>query len=178
MDKYTFDDFFSWHGSDGTPPPLRWRRSARVPDSFAPWLPPHELFTRPSIMDCDLIEAECSRHVPSVNSTAPAPGLRGNQESTGGEVLLPKKSNISVNTPSARIIPNPKQRPRFLIPPLCLSFTSFSALGSSHHVLINAELHHVNAASGRRVLCLCSSETSTNLRLTWRDSEHLQLWKK
>lgn len=29
---------------------------------------PHKIFTWPSIMDCDLIEAECSHHVPSVNS--------------------------------------------------------------------------------------------------------------
>lgn len=28
---------------------------------------PHKIFTWPSIMDCDLIEAECSHHVPSVN---------------------------------------------------------------------------------------------------------------
>lgn len=29
---------------------------------------PHKIFTWPSIMDCDLIEAECSHSVPSVNS--------------------------------------------------------------------------------------------------------------
>lgn len=29
---------------------------------------PHKIFTWPSIMDCDLIEAECSHHAPSVNS--------------------------------------------------------------------------------------------------------------
>lgn len=29
---------------------------------------PHKIFTWPSIMDCDLIEAECSHRVPSVNS--------------------------------------------------------------------------------------------------------------
>lgn len=28
----------------------------------------HKIFTLPSIMDCDLIEAECSHHAPSVNS--------------------------------------------------------------------------------------------------------------
>lgn len=30
--------------------------------------PPHKIFTWASIMDCDLIEAECSHHAPSVNS--------------------------------------------------------------------------------------------------------------
>lgn len=30
---------------------------------------PHKIFTWPSIMDCDLIEAECSHLAPSVNST-------------------------------------------------------------------------------------------------------------
>lgn len=76
----------------------------------------------------------------------------------------PKKSNISVNTLSVRIIPNPNQWPRFLIPNfVSLSLTLFPVLESSYHVFINVEFRHINAASFRLFLYLCSSAPSTNL---------------
>lgn len=181
---------------------------------------PHKIFTWPSIMDCDLIEAECSHHVPSVNSLHQHrkpdcgvwfPDLRENQTpqeerrtrrhrcchvvdvfsermsanvSTGPTVFLPaetwgsvcrmasspKKSNISVNTLSVRIIPNPNRWPRFLIPNfVSLSLTLFPVLESSYHVFINVEFHHINAASFRLFLYLCSSAPSTNLLFIWSD---------
>lgn len=82
----------------------------------------------------------------------------------------PKKSNISVNTLSVRIIPNPNRWPRFLIPNfVSLSLTLFPVLESSYHVFINVEFRHINAASFRLFLYLCSSAPSTNLLFIWSD---------